>query len=162
MTGIVTEVAVRSARLYASRETASERAVQTLRSLSDKVHSALAGETMRGMCNLAPRAAHPFLAAHATAGDSGHGVDSFLPLDGSEIIVIDKTGRIRVAAVTESGRDWYDRPIEDDDISAETLESVTDAMQLVLERHLTRVDKGIRNYEQIAMLADRIGAVLGV
>jgi len=159
---IMTAVAVRSSRLRAIRETAAERASRILRLLGDRVHRALAGETMRGMCNLAPRAVHPFRAAHALAGDSGHGVDSFLPLGGEEVLVIDKTGRFRMAAVTDNGHDWYDRELEDDDISAETLEAAADAMQLVLERHLTRVDKGISNYEQIATLADRIGAVLGV
>jgi hypothetical protein len=162
VTSLVGAVAQHARRLRASREAAAGSAVRVLRRIEDSVGAALAGESLRGMCNLAPRSATPLLAAHATAGDHDHGVDTFLPLGGGEVLVVDKRGRFRLAWLVDGGRGWESRPVDDEDLSAEDLSAAVDAMHLVLERHLARVVRGISNYDEIACLAARIGEAIGV
>lgn len=162
VTELVENVAKRSNQLLRSREAATEESIRILRDLERKVRAALAGQTLRGMCNLVPRCTQPLLGARALDPESEHGVDTFLPLDGSEVLVIDRSGRFRVAAVCDNGHDWYDRAVEDEDVGESTLQLASDAMQFVLERHLTRVDRGIRDYAVIVELAERLGKALGV
>lgn len=147
-------------RLQGRREAMAQRrgvAVRTIRFLERRLVFELAGQELRGLRSLVPEGLgmQPFFAA-ATRGK--HGVDSFLPIDGSEALVVGKAGRLLMARKGVPVAHWRDAA--DEDLSAEDLEPVVHAAREALARHLRYSAQRGRADGRLQDLCDRLAEAL--
>lgn len=143
----------------AAERLAREQAVSAIRMLERRLVEALAGESLRGMVSLVPGGR--FSAANVRA-EGEHGIDTWLPRDGNEVLVVLRTGELAMAgqdATAVLGAVW--RKVEDRELRAQDLEIVTEAIELVLRQHLEKVRGSGTRDSRVHVLATRLRQALG-
>jgi hypothetical protein len=139
------------------------QAVAAIRLIERRLQEVLAGDTLRGLRDLTPSyGTETFAAAVAwVAGGAlhpAHGVDTFPPIDGRELLVLDRAGALRVVAVGDGEVGVY--PAEDVDFRVDHVEALHRAVITVLERHVERTERIAVGYGPARELADRLSALL--
>lgn len=106
-------------------------------SLQDSLVGALAGDHLRGLVSLVPGTRTCYGAM--VHGQRPHGIDTWLPPNGSEELVIGLDGVLRWGTTAVQAIDW--RRVVDGDREWECgdLAPYVEAVQRVLERHLHHV-----------------------
>lgn len=143
-------------RLAKSRSQAATSARDTLLGLERRLREALGGDTLRGMRDLSPGGEN-FYAARLDVR-LRCGIDSPLQRRGLPALVVTKSGRVFCAWATDLGS-VATGPLRG--IRAEDLEPATRAIQLVLERHLARVERTSVTYDKVAAFSWRLASLVG-
>ncbi len=148
-----------SADVMTSREDARLVAVKTIRDLEQKVIDAIAGDTIRGLCDLTPSPRGTGLQAVRVHATPRRGHDE--PLDDRWVTIITKNGTLARARRTDSDPGWAVFPCGDVDIVAQDLEPYVRAVQHILERHISRAERTTSNYLRVTLLATKISNAIG-
>lgn len=150
-----------SLRVATVRHEARERSVAAIRSLEAKLREVLAGESLRGLVDLAPSSTSPFVAARVSGKSSvGIGkIDKILPSDGRESLVILRDGTIAVAMVSADGS-VDSAPAEDEDLLVEDLEPLVAAVASVLRRYVEKSERTAVNYARALEFARRVSSMI--
>lgn len=123
---------------------------------------ALARDTLRGLVNLAPSSTEPIRAARVMGANdqpSAFGIDAFLPHD-REVLAWSQRGQLIMIRL--SGTRWEVRAVRDDELRTEHTEPIVRAAYAALERHVTRTDRTVANYERVSKLASRLLDLMGI
>ena len=145
------------------------RTVAVVREMERRLITALDGDTVRGLNNLAPGDGPPLKAARVH-GKTPHFIDTFIPLDGREALILDKHGMLMlarrsfengVATIDHAGREWSTRALRDDEIVAQDLADIARTFRIVTERHVAHSDKQAASYARTSALAGQLAEALG-
>jgi len=154
---LLREVAAHDGR--AKAQLVREEAVRAIRMLESRLIAALGGETLRGLTNLLPGG--QFYGANVRSIGE-HGIDTWLPRDGSVVLVIDKMGKLVMARQNpEFAGEANWRPVDDSELRAADLTLYTEAVEDVLEAHLEKAEETGRRDSSVKLLAYRLRQALG-
>lgn len=165
MVDLLDAVATSTSAARASRASAAQDALRAARALEASVVAALAGDPLRGLSDLVPGDGPHYYAAHV-GSTKRYGVDSLLPADGREVLVITRRGylaRARIRAPGETsltGERWAERPVDDTEIRAADLPAIAEAYQIALARHVDRTERVAATYDAVSALARRLAQVV--
>jgi len=157
---LMREAGTASAHVRDARTRARDNVVRSLRLLEGKLRDALGGDTLRGLADLI-EGVHddPLYGALVHPANKRFGIDTRLPIDGREALVVYKDGTLVIAK--RDGASWEMRPAHDDDLRIEHLENIVAAVQEVLQRHLARTQRTAANYEKAQRLSERLFQAIG-
>jgi len=161
---LLAEAEQASGALMVRREGARDSAVAALRALEERMQAAIAGDTLRGLSDLAydptgrSRDSTPLQAANIY-GDRRYGIDAVAPVNGKPTLVWTKDAVL--ALMWRVGVGVETRPVGDEELTAQDLEPAMRAAHTVLERHVMRAEKTHATYERVDALAKKVLESMG-
>lgn len=144
----------------AKQATARMSAVRVIRALETALQTALDGDKIRGLSNIAGNDPGPSFQAARIRTDKGFGLDEFLPEDGREVLCLSKVGDLVMAKRAPVGG-VTSRHVRDDELQAQDLEPVVRVVQSALERHITRASRTAAGYDRVNALSGRLAGAIG-
>lgn len=150
-----------SERVSDERRKARESAVRAMRQLEARVLEALDGDKLIGLSKLMPPTARELLGERVNAW-SRHGSGGYLPDDGREVLILARDGSLQVAKRHADGKAYVLRPVLDDELVAEDLESYVRVLQEALQQHALLASTRQERLMRIRTLADRLIDAVGL
>lgn len=144
-----------SEKLEDTRFTARQEVIKAIRSMEQDMFTATEGVSLRGM---------PDLLSDGTRHCYGMRVrgkfNEPLPRDGRSVLVINQRGLLCYATrVFTTAVDWRCRPVNDDEILTEDLESYVESIKIALGEHVRRIKKSGEKFERLEEFAKRIQVI---
>lgn len=156
---LMVEATQASERAISARENAREDAVKAIRELEARLVEALDGDTLRGISRL--QEGDTGIQGINVRGAGKFGIDTYLPTDGREVLIISKGGRLQMASVNGGVEKEQARDAFDAELTAQDLEPIASAMQKALERHIVRAERTEKNYVRVTDLCEKLASVFG-
>ena len=157
---LVEQATAASRMVGAKQANARISAVRVVRALETALKTALNGDVLRGLSNIAGDSPGPSFQAARVRTDKGYGLDEFLPKDGREVLCLLKTGDLMMAKRAPVGG-VVSRRVRDDELQAQDLEPFVRVVQSALERHITRAARTAADYDRVTALSARLAGAIG-